>query len=132
MPAPRAPGLRQLLPLPYGPLAHYRRDPLGFLRENTRRFGDVFRHDIGPITNHLLGHPDHVRHVLQEHSRNYPRSRHYRFTRAVIGDGLVSVEGDEWRRQRRLIQPAFHADRVAALADQMTEAIAAMLERWDT
>ncbi|HEV8290440.1 MAG TPA: hypothetical protein VGP94_00890, partial [Tepidisphaeraceae bacterium] len=84
-----APGLRQILPLPYGSVGWARRDPLGFLVENRRRFGDVFRNQFGPWVYHLLSHPAHVQHVLQDNYKNYPRSRHYRFTKLVIGDGLV-------------------------------------------
>ena len=135
MPSPpsarQAPGLRQLLPLPYGHAGEARQDPLAFFVKNWRRFGDVFRYQVGPWTYHLVSHPDHVRHVLQDNYRNYPRSFHYRFTRLVIGDGLVATEGDVWRRQRRMVQPAFHEARVAALAGQMADATAAMLDRWD-
>jgi len=125
-----APGLRQLLPLPYGSVGWARRDPLGFLVENRRRFGDVFRNQFGSWVYHLLAHPAHVQHVLQDNYKNYPRSRHYRFTKLVIGDGLVSTEGDVWRRQRRMIQPAFNHQRVSGLAGKMIEAAQEMLERW--
>jgi cytochrome P450 len=130
MPLPDPPGLRQLLPLPYGLVAASRRDPLGFLLQGVRQFGDVFRYSIGPFTFHVLARPEHVKHVLQDRWANYPRSFLYRFTRPVIGDGLVSVEGDEWRRQRRTIQPGFNPARVDAMATAMTDRIAAMLDRW--
>lgn len=126
-----APGLRQLLPLPYGHVARSRRDPLGFLMDGARRFGAVFHHQFGPFVFILVSHPDGVRHVLQDNYRNYPRSWLYRRTRPLIGDGLVSTEGEVWRRQRRMVQPAFTHQRVAALAAPMTELAARMLDRWE-
>lgn len=128
---PHAPGVRQLLPLPYGIVARTRRDPLGFLSEGARQFGPVFRYQIGPWVFHLLSHPDVIRHVLQDNYRNYPRSWLYRRTTPVAGDGLVATEGDVWRRQRRMVQPAFARHRVAALAAPMADQAARMLDRWD-
>jgi cytochrome P450 len=91
----------------------------------------VFRYQVGPWSFHLVSRPDGVRHVLQDNYRNYPRSWMYRRTRPVIGDGLVSTEGEVWRRQRRMVQPAFTHQRVAALAAPMTDLAARMLDRWD-
>ena len=126
-----APGIRQLIPLPYGTVAESRRDPRAFFMKSWEQFGDVFRYQLGPWTFHLLSHPDHVRHVLQDNYRNYPRSFHYRLTKLVIGDGLVATEGEVWRRQRRMVQPAFHEARVAALAGAMAQATEDMLGRWE-
>ena len=125
-----APGVRQLLPLPYGELGRLRRDPLGFLLEGVRRHGDVFRHTFGPLGFHLVAHPDHVRRVLLDNQRNYPRSRYYGRVRAVVGEGLVTTEGPAWRRLRRMTQPAFHHQRIAMLAGAMTDATEVMLGRW--
>ncbi|HKB37604.1 MAG TPA: cytochrome P450, partial [Gemmataceae bacterium] len=130
-PAPRkAPGLRQFLPLPFGMVTRMRRAPLEFLMNGFRRFGDVFRHQVGPRVFHLVSHPEHVKHVLNDHHRNYPRSWFYNRTKVVLGNGLVSSEGAPWLRQRRMVQPAFHHQRIAGLAPLMTDATAAMLGRW--
>ncbi len=126
-----APGVRQLLPIPgFGLMARSRRDPLGFLLEGRQRYGDVFRYQLGPLVFHLVAHPDHVKHVLVDHAKNYPRSWYYHRTKVVVGDGLVTTEGTAWRRPRRLTQPAFHHQRVAALAGLMTDCAGAMLGRW--
>lgn len=125
-----APGVRQLVPLPYGFVLESRRDPLGFLRRSADRYGDVFRTQVGPMVIHLLSHPDHVKHVLQDRHKNYPRGWHYRFTKLVIGNGLVATEGEVWRKQRRLLQGAFQSQRVASFAPAMVDATSAMLDRW--
>ncbi len=128
--AKTAPGLSQLVPGPFGPLARSRRDPLGFLLEVFHQFGDVFRYRLGPLVFHQVAHPDGVKHVLLENQRNYPRSRFYDRTTVVVGEGLVTTEGAPWRRLRRLAQPAFHHRRITALAGVMTDAIGSMIERW--
>ena len=78
---------------------------------------------------HLVTHPDHVRRVLLDNARNYPRSWFYDRTRLIFGEGLLTTEGASWRRLRRMSQPAFHHDRIVALGRLMTESIAAMIER---
>jgi cytochrome P450 len=127
-----APGVRQLLPLPWpgSLLVRSRRDPLGFLVDGIRRHGDVFRYQLGPMVFHLVAHPDHVRRVLVDNARNYPRGWYYRRTRVVAGEGLINTEGAAWRRLRRMSQPAFHHRRIVGLVDAMTDAIGAMLGRW--
>jgi cytochrome P450 len=74
---------------------------------------------------HLVAHPDHVRRMLLDRTRNYPRSRLYDRAKIVLGEGLVTTKGAVWRRLRRMSQPAFHHERIAALAIGMTAAIAA-------
>jgi cytochrome P450 len=111
-------------------MARSRRDPLGFLMESRQRYGDVFRYRIGPFLFHLVSHPDHVRHVLHDHNKNYVRSWLYQRTKEIIGNGLVSTEGEVWRRARRMIQPVFTRQRVLALGPAMTDIAADMVRRW--
>lgn len=125
-----APGITQWLPLPYGFLKEFLRDPLSYQLRARERFGDVFRSRIGSLV-HFLYHPDHVRRVLYDHQKNYPRGWHYRLLRSLLGNGLVASEGDHWRRQRRLAQPAFHRQRLKGYAEVMVEATCGMLGRWD-
>ena len=125
-----APGIRQLLPLPFGLVTRMRTDLLGFFLEGHRHFGDVFRFQVGPLRFHLLAHPDHVRHVLLDNQANYKRSWAYERPKIAAGEGLVTTDGPVWRRLRRMVQPAFHGDRIEALAGLMTGAAEAMLERW--
>src|SRR5271166_948347 len=96
-----APGPRQRWPLPYGLVAAMRREPLRFYLDLPRQYGDVVRFQVGSYVWHFLRHPDHVRHVVQDHQKNYPRSRFYDLVKLVAGEGLVSSEGETWRRQRR-------------------------------
>lgn len=125
-----APGITQWIPLPYGSLRDFLRDPLDYQLRARERFGDVFRSHIGMLV-HFLYHPDHVRHVLYDHQKNYPRGWHYRLLRNLLGNGLVASEGAFWRRQRRLTQPAFHRQRLRGYAQVMVETTVSMFERWD-
>lgn len=127
--ARRAPGPRGR-PL-VGVLPEIRRDPLGFLARTHAAYGDVAAYRLGPIRSHLVAHPDGVRHVLQEHVKNYTKDHvSYGMVRWVVGDGLLTSQGETWLRQRRLAQPAFHRQRIAAMADMMVRRAEEMLERW--
>ncbi len=125
-----APGLSRWIPLPVGWVGRMQRDPLRFLLEVRERYGDVVRLDVGPWRFHLIAHPDHVRHVLLDHQKDYPRSWLYDRTRVAAGTGLVTTEGPAWRRLRRMAQPAFHHDRIAALVGVMADEAEALRRRW--
>ena len=116
-----------------GFLSAFRRDPLGFLTETWRTHGDAV--DIRfrfPSHWHafLFFDPDAVRHVLQENHRNYAKGIVFQKLKRVAGEGLVFSDGDLWRRQRQLIQPTFHRERIAAMIDMMVETTADALARW--
>jgi cytochrome P450 len=125
-----------LAPSPSGlPLAGhapaFRRDPLGFLRSAATACGPVVRLRLGPFVYHLVTAPDLVREVLQTRAANYTRDgRSARQMRLVTGESLLSTEGDTWRRHRRLAQPVFHHQRLAALAATTVAAARETAARW--
>jgi cytochrome P450 len=81
---------------------------------------------------HLAAHPDAVRHVLQERMEIYDKeTRSSAKIRGLTGLGLLTVSGDLWRRQRRLIQPGFRPVAMAGFVERMTAATATLLERWE-
>ncbi len=80
----------------------------------------------------LVNRPDYIESVLVPHSNNFVKSKDYRAMRRVLGNGLLLSEGEFWRRQRKLIQPAFHQARIATYAETMvthTERMLAHMER---
>src|SRR4051794_40141185 len=107
-----------------------RRDPLRFFLKAVREHGDYVRAHFGPLRYFFVNDPEGVRRVLVDNHRNYPKGRYYQGLKLVLGEGLLTSEGDFWRRQRRLAQPAFHKDRLASFASTMASDTAAMLERW--
>lgn len=109
------------------------RKALDFLLEMRERYGDVVSVPtlVGPFA--LIFHPDGVRHVLQENHRNYNKDvPDYHVLSLVLGKGLLTNDGGSWLKQRRLIQPAFHRQRVAAFGTLMTETTLRWTQRWET
>ena len=133
--APEAPGPRGL-PL-MGSALDLLRDFLGTTMEGRRRYGDVVRYIAGPpgpmrITAYGFAHPDHVQHVLAGGAHLFGKQdAGYREIRAMVGDGLLTSEGETWRRQKRLIQPLFTHKRVAGYAGMMAEESRLLVERWE-
>lgn len=133
----RPPAGSSLAPAPpaRGPLGHLRavrRDPLAFFLEMRARGGDVVRLQAGPLLAHLLSDPEHVRIVLQERHRHFGKgTRGYKFLRLLLGQGLVTSDGDHWLSQRRLAQPAFHRERIESFGARMASAVEALSDRWE-
>jgi cytochrome P450 len=125
----RPPGPRGLPFL--GVLPAVRRDPTGVFVNAARRFGDVVYLKIGPRRGYLITNPADIRHVLQDNARNYHKSPLYEKLRMSLGNGLLTSEDDFWLRQRRIAQPAFHRQRIAALAGVMAEAAREAAGQWE-
>jgi cytochrome P450 len=103
------------------------------LMDGARTQGDLVRFWFLGRNLVLLRHPDHIRHVLQENVKNFSKqTRSYAAMRLLLGQGLVTSEGDFWLRQRRIAQPAFHKKRIGEFATAMVELAQKHLERWDT
>lgn len=107
-----------------------RRDFLQFMTECNEKYGDIVRYRFGPVIIHYLRHPDAIQYVLQTNHRNYGRSVYYDQMKLLLGEGLLTSDGDFWLRQRRLIQPAFHRKRLETLTSSMIREIETLLERW--
>ncbi len=108
-----------------------RRDPIAFYLEIWRRHGDVVTYWLGPWRNTLIVRPEHVKHVLQDNHTGYAESWFYDKLVPLVGRGLLTSEGELWKRQRRLVQPAFQRERLARFAGTMVACAAAMLDRWE-
>lgn len=118
------------LPL-LGSLLEAGRDPLRFVVRTMMDYGDLAFYRIGPHTGYLINHPGHVQHVLKENHQNYDKAVHsYEMLRPVLGEGLVTSSGAHWLRQRRLIQPAFHREQIAAFGPLVTGAALEIVEQW--
>lgn len=97
-----------------------------------QEYGDVVRIRVGPIYLYQLTHPDHIRYVLHENSKHFTkRSRSFDKLRPVLGEGLLTSEGEFWLRQRRLMQPLFDRRTLPHFADAMTQATLEMAQRWE-
>jgi len=85
---------------------------------------------MGPYRILLIYHPDAIEELLVTRSRDFVKSPGVRFLRPLLGDGLLLSEGDTWLRQRRLVQPAFHRQRVAGYGDVMSAFAERHLAHW--
>jgi cytochrome P450 len=106
------------------------RDPLTFLSGLARQHGDVVRFPIGRETLHLLNHPDLIRDVLVTNQRNFKKGRGLERAKLLLGEGLLTSEGEAHLRQRRMMQPAFHRQRIAAYGDIMRDYSVRRASRW--
>jgi cytochrome P450 len=122
--------LPALLRAPLAVLPPLIRDPLAFLTGSARKYGDVVRFGVRPRA-YLVSHPDLVKYVLQDHHQNYIKGKPYAFLKKVIGTALLAADGDEWRRHRRLVQPAYHREHHPVLARAIQQGIDALMKRWD-
>jgi cytochrome P450 len=108
-----------------------RRDPLGTMRRVAREYGDIVCLPIALQNRILLNHPDYVEQVLVIQQGNFHKSElTKRITEGLLGQGLLISEGEFWRRQRRLAQPAFHRARIHEYAATMLESAQAHIRGW--
>jgi cytochrome P450 len=123
-PGPRGELIRGILP-------EFLKDPLNFQLRLTQIYGDIVRLRVLVWNAYLINHPDYIQHVLQENHRNYSKQLdEYRRLGWIVGQGLLTSDGDFWLQQRRLIQPAFHRKRIEAYGAIMQKAAHDMLDQW--
>lgn len=114
-----------------GSLRAFGADRLAFLEELAREYGDISMLRLGPRKVYFLNHPDYVHYVLVKHPEKFHKSPMLKKnTRKAIGEGLLTSDGEFHARQRRLVQPAFHARRIASYADVMVDYTLRKLETW--
>jgi cytochrome P450 len=113
-----------------GHLRPFAADRLAFLTRVAREHGDVAAFRIGPYRSWLLSHPDHVRHVLVANADRVRKGPILQRARVVLGDGLLTSEGERHRADRRLLQQAFHPRRVAGYAGVMVDRVSTAAAQW--
>src|SRR6266699_6616644 len=113
-----------------GSLIEVSRDWLGFYKNCADEYGDVVRVHLAHVPVYLVVHPRDIDTVLVANAAKFTKSEDYRALARVLGRGLLTSEGDFWRRQRSLIQPAFHRQSILAYAAVMTRATSHMLDSW--
>ncbi|MBX0297006.1 cytochrome P450 [Haloarcula nitratireducens] len=107
---------------------------LGGLEFNERmleEYGDVVHWTDPSGDVFQLNHPDDIGHVLVHNNTNYRKGEQFQqLLGPLTGNGILNSEGEEWRRNRHLVQPAFHPDRIQTYAEMMTEETGRMLDEW--
>ncbi len=113
-----------------GNLREFSRDRLAFMDRCFREYGDVVQFRFLHRKIVLVNHPGMVEEVLVTRNKQFIKHFALRMAKPTLGEGLLTSEGDFWRRQRRLSQPAFHRERVAGHGAVMVELTERMLTKW--
>lgn len=125
--------------IPSGPRGHWltgnlpavRQDRLAFFTRCAREFGDVVEVRLAHRRIVLLSHPDLIEEVLVTQSKNFHKHFVLRLNPLLLGNGLLTSEGDFWLRQRRLVQPAFLRPRLQQYSHTMIDATLKVLDSWE-
>ena len=114
-----------------GVMSDFSRDTFGFI-ERCRDYGDIVSMRFLYLTAYFLYHPDDIEYVVATNAKNFIKSRNQRspLFQRLVGNGLLTSEGEVWKRQRRLAQPAFHRHRINAYAETMAEYAERMILTW--
>lgn len=118
--------------LPYIGIMHKMLDPLAFFQEAATTHGDIVYLDFGSNHAFLLNNPDHIKWVLQDNNRNYSKGVKLEIAKQVLGNGLAVNDGPTWLVQRRLMQPAFHRQRIGEISQRIGTAAEEWLEAEQT
>ena len=119
--------------IPPGPDEKYNtsQDLLGWMSDRFRQFGDVYRASIYGADVYVVSDPEYASYVLRDNWKNYKKGQAIKRVGLLLGNGLMVSEGEFWKSQRRMIQPAFHDNVIGTLTNLIAGANAALLEKWE-
>ncbi len=115
----------------FGNVRELRADRLGFMLRNLHAYDPVAQLRIFGRRIYAVYHPDGIKHILLDNHANYRKGPVFDPICNIAGNGLFTSDGDLWLRQRRMMQPAFHRQRIAGFGQVMTSQAERMLTRWD-
>ena len=124
-------------PGPLGPqmlkaVSAIRSNPLAYLASTWRQYGDIVQFPVPRPPSYLVNDPEAVRRVLVANARNYGKSTiQYRSLALVTGEGLLVADTEPWRRQRRMVQPAFHHQTLERIVGHVNGALDRIARDWD-
>jgi len=114
-----------------GSTLDFKDKPLKFLRYIASAYGDVSRFRVGPSYWYLVTHPEDIHDAMTTRADIFLKPRiAKRLWQKFLGDGLLTTEGDTWKRQHRLVLPAFHRSRIANYGEVMVDYTHRMLDAW--
>jgi cytochrome P450 len=108
----------------------FRRNPLKFMSSLVERYGDIVYFRSARDNFFVINHPDYIKDLLVTSARKFAKGRALERSRLLLGEGLLTSEGQVHLRQRRLMQPAFHRERIASYAEAMVQYAARLRDRW--
>jgi cytochrome P450 len=113
-----------------GNFSQFKQDMLGFLERTARDYGDVARVRFAHMCLYLLFHPDAIEETLVTRNKDFVKNVTEQAWFVLLGNGLLISDGEFWRRQRRMMQPAFHRTRIAEYGRTMVNFTERLLDGW--
>jgi cytochrome P450 len=119
--------------IPPGPAEAYSptEDLLNWMHGHFKRYGDIYKASVYGTSAYVISAPEYAQHILRTNWQNYTKGQEFKRVALLLGNGLVVSEGEFWKKQRRMIQPAFHNNAIGALTGVISAANVALLERWE-
>jgi cytochrome P450 len=114
----------------YPELLRFRKDPTAYVGDLGRRSVDVWNFRAGWRNLFLVNNPELIQNILVTHDWNFIKGRGLRASRPMLGQGLLTSEGELHRRQRRLAQPGFHSSRLALYCHEIVRCAADLVSEW--
>jgi len=120
--------------IPAGPQENYRakEDLLEWMGRQFEIHGDIYKAAIAGFNAYVTRNPEFAHHVLVENWQNYVKGQNIERVALLLGDGLMVSEGELWKRQRRMIQPAFNQESIAALFKVIVAVNSGLLQKWQS
>ncbi|HLX45637.1 MAG TPA: cytochrome P450 [Bryobacteraceae bacterium] len=113
-----------------GVLPEFRKNAPQFLQKVARAHGDLVHFRLGPQNAYVISNPEWIKDILITNQTNFTKSRMLERAKVLLGEGLLTSEAEFHKRQRRLVQPAFHRDRLIGYGAAMAECAAQCRDRW--
>jgi enediyne biosynthesis protein E7 len=119
--------------IPNGPTDAFDReqDLLVWIEANFKKYGTLYRATVFGKNVYVASSPEYAQHVLRNNWENYRKGQAIKRVAILLGNGLMVSEGDFWKNQRRMIQPAFHRNAVAGLYEVMKVATLTLIKKWE-
>ena len=119
--------------IPPGPAEKYSptQELLSWMGDQFKRFGNTYKASIYGTNVYVVRDPQDAQHVLRDNWQNYAKGQAIKRVALLLGNGLMVSEGEFWKTQRRMIQPAFHRRAIGALTTVITTSNVALLRRWE-
>ncbi len=118
---------------PLGPVEAYdtSENLLNWLANHFRRFGNIYKASVYGTSVYVVSDPQYAQYILRDNARNYKKGQAIKRVGLLLGNGLMVSEGEFWKTQRRMIQPAFHGKAMGALIDVARTANVGLLQKWE-
>jgi cytochrome P450 len=116
--------------IPGGLKLGFSTDPIGTLMDASKKYGDIFFISVGRNKLYLINNPTYINEMYTIHHKDVVKGPQFQRAKRVLGEGLLTSEGEFHHRERRLMQPTFHHERIVSYAKIMTEYIQMMCDQW--